>query len=138
MNKRLTLTRLALAIVSMALEQVGIWLIWRWVLPEFGVKLPVSALIGVMAAWAIFGTWLFMFTTRALNKQAPAWSTSMIGTVGKATTKLAPGGMVRIRGELWSARSTEGDIDTGEYIVVTGEERLKLLVRRVNDREAKR
>ena len=138
MNKRLTLTRLALAIVSMALEQVAIWLIWRWVLPEFRVKLPTSALIGVMAAWAIFGTWLFMFTTRALEKQTPAGRPSMVGSVGTVTARLAPEGMVRIKGELWSARSTEGYIDTGEDIVVTGEKRLKLLVRKAGDSETTR
>jgi membrane-bound serine protease (ClpP class) len=136
MNKRLTLTRLALAVVSMALEQVAIWLIWRWVLPEFGVELPFSVLIGIMAAWAVLGTWLFIFTTRTLEKQAPAGRPSMVGTTGKVTTKLAPKGMVRIRGELWSARSIEGDINAGEDIVVTSEERMKLLVRKAGDSEA--
>lgn len=135
MNKRLTLTRLALAIISMALEQAAIWLIWRWVLPEFGIKLRVAVLITIMAAWAIIGTWLFIFTTRALEKQTPAGRPSMIGTAGTVTTRLSPEGMVRIKGELWSARSTEGDIGAGEDIVVTGEERLKLMVRKVVDSE---
>ena len=138
MNKRLTLTRLALAIISMALEQVAIWLIWRWVLPEFGIRLRVSVLITIMAAWAIIGTWLFIFTTRALEKQTPAGRPSMIGTAGTVTARLSPEGMVRIKGELWSARSTEGDIGAGEDIVVTGEERLKLIVRKAGDSETKR
>jgi len=138
MNKRLTLTRLALAIISMAFEQVAIWLIWRWVLPEFGVKLPVSVLIGVMAGWAVLGTWLFIITSRALKKQAPAGLPSMIGTVGKVTTRLAPEGMVKIKGELWGARSAEGDINTGEAIVVVGEERMKLLVRKVGNSKTTR
>jgi membrane-bound ClpP family serine protease len=138
MNKRLTLTRLALAIISMAFEQVAIWLIWRWVLPEFGVKLPVSVLIGVMAGWAVLGTWLFIITSHALKKQVPAGLPSMVGTVGKTTTRLAPEGMVKIKGELWRARSAEGDIDAGEAIVVTGEERLKLLVRKAGNSETTR
>jgi len=130
MNKRLTSTRLVLAIISMALQQVSIWLIWRWVLPEFGLKWPVPALIGIMAGWAVIGTWIFIFTTSVLKKQTPAGVTSMVGTTGTTTTKLVPEGMVKIRGELWSARSTGGDILAGEDIVVTGEERLKLLVRK--------
>jgi len=138
MNKRLTLTRLALAIISMAFEQVAIWLIWRWVLPEFGVKLPVSVLIGVMATWAVLGTWLFIITSHALKKQAPAGLPSMVGTKGKTTTRLAPEGMVKIKGELWSARSAEGDINTGEAIVVVGEERMKLLVRKVGNSKTTR
>jgi membrane-bound serine protease (ClpP class) len=54
----------------------------------------------------------------------------MIGTRGKAVGKLAPEGMVKIKGELWGARTEEGDIETGEDILVIGEDGLKLLVRK--------
>jgi membrane-bound ClpP family serine protease len=133
MNKRLTLIRLVLAIISMALEQVAIWVIWRWLLPEFGVELSFSVLIGIMVAWAVFGTWLFIFTTGALKKQATVGFTSMVGAEGRADGKLTPKGMVRIRGELWGATSVEGNIDAGEDIVVVSEDGLKLLVRKVGD-----
>ena len=130
MNKRLTSTRLVLAIVSNILQLLALWIIWRWILPEFNIRLSVIVLITVMAAWAVFGTWLFLFTTRVLKKQTQAGQTSMVGTTGKVATRLAPEGMVKINGELWRARSTEGDISIGEDIIVSGEERLKLLVRR--------
>ncbi len=130
MNKSLTRTRLILAIISTSIEEVGIWAIWRWLLPEFGILLPVWLLIVIMVAWAVFGTWLFIFTTWALKKQVPAGLPSMVGTVGKASGNLAPEGMVKIRGELWGAVSEEGDIADGESIIVTGENGLKLLVRK--------
>jgi membrane-bound ClpP family serine protease len=130
MNKKLTQTRLILAIVSMALEQVAIWAVWRWVLPEFGVDLNVGVLIGIMAAWGIIGTCIFIFTTRALKKQPTAGLPSMVGTVGKAAGNLTPEGMVKIHGELWGAVSEEGNIAAGEGIIVTGENGLKLLVRK--------
>ncbi len=133
MNNKLTLTRLVLAIISMALEQVAIWVIWRWLLPEFGIKLHLSVLIGVMLAWAVFGTWLFIFTTRALQRQALVGLPSMVGATGKAVGRLAPEGMVKIRGELWGATSVGGNIDAGEKIVVISEDGLKLLVRKVGD-----
>jgi membrane-bound ClpP family serine protease len=138
MNKRLTSTRLALAIISNVLELVVIWLIWRWVLPEFNIKISVPVLIGIMAGWAVIGTSIFIFTTKALKKQVPAGLPSMVGTAGKATTSLAPDGMVKIRGELWSARSIGEDIVAGEDIVVTGQERLKLLVRKAGGGDIKR
>ena len=130
MNKNLTRTRLILAIISTSLEEVAIWAIWRWLLPEFGILLPVWLLIVIMVAWAVFGTWLFIFTTIALKKQATAGLPSMVGTVGKASGSLAPDGMVKIRGELWGAVSEEGNIADGEGIIVTGENGLKLLVRK--------
>jgi len=132
MNKNLTLTRLVLAIVSMALEQAAIWVIWRWLLPELDINLHVSVLIMIMAAWAILGTMLFIFTTRALKKQTTIGLPSMTGSRGKVTTKLAPDGMVRIRGELWSAQSTEGTINEGEDVVIVSQDSLKLLVRRAD------
>ena len=126
----MTLVRLVLAVISTALEEVAIWVIWRWLLPEFDIKLPVSVLVGVMIAWAVFGTWLFIFTTRALKKQAAVGLPSMVGAVGKVSSRLAPEGLVRIRGELWSATSNEGDVEVGEDIIVMSEQGLKLFVRR--------
>jgi membrane-bound ClpP family serine protease len=130
MNKRLTQTRLVLAIISNVAWEVAIWAIWRWLLPELGINLHVYVLIGVLVAWAVFGTWLFIFTTRALKKQVTVGLPSMIGAAGKAAVRLAPEGMVKIRGELWSARSDKGNIDAGEGVVVIGEDGLKLLVRK--------
>jgi membrane-bound ClpP family serine protease len=132
MDSRLTTTRLVLAIVSTSLEEVAIWVIWRWLLPEFSIKLPVAVLITFMAVWAAFGTWLFIFTTRTLQKQVTVGLPSMVGAVGKVASRLAPKGLVRIRGELWGAKSNEGDIEAGEEIVVVSEQGLKLFVRKLN------
>ena len=35
-----------------------------------------------------------------------------------------------IKGELWGAKSIDGDIDTGEVIMVVGQDSLQLIVRR--------
>jgi membrane-bound ClpP family serine protease len=130
MNKRLTLARLVIAIVSTAAEEVAIWVIWRWLLPDFGVYLPVGTLAGIMVVWAAFSTWLFIFTTRTLKRQTAVGLPSMVGAAGKVAARLAPDGLVRIRGELWNATSNEGDIGVGEDIVVMSERGLKLLVRK--------
>jgi membrane-bound ClpP family serine protease len=130
MRSRLTSTRLVLAIISTSLEETAIWVIWRWLLPEFGVNLPVGALVGIMIAWGIFSIWLFIFTTRVLKKQTQVGLPSLVGASGRAASRLSPEGMVRVRGELWGATSNEGDIETGEEVVVVGERGLKLLVKR--------
>jgi len=135
---KLTRARLVLAIISTSLEEVAIYVIWRWLLPEFGVELPLQVLIGVMVAWAAFGIWLFIFTTRTLRKQVPVGLPSMVGTRGRIASRLSPEGMVRIKGELWGATSDEGDINAGEDVVVVSEDGLKLSVRRVSDSRTKR
>ncbi len=123
---------MVLAIISTSLEEVAIWVIWRWLLPEFGVNLPVAVLVGIMVAWAALGTWLFVFTTRALQKQASVGLPSMVGAVGRVANRLAPEGLVRIRGELWAAASNGGDIEVGEDVVVVSEQGLKLSVRKID------
>ena len=128
--KKLTRTRMILAVISTALEEITIWIIWRWVLPDFGLNLPVVFLVSIMIAWLVFSVWLFLFTTRVLRKQVQAGLPSMIGTRGKVTHKLNPEGTVKIRGELWSAVAEEGEMEAGTEIIVVGQTSLKLTVRR--------
>ena len=134
--KKLTKYRLILAITSSSAEETAIWVIWRYLLPEFDIHLHVGVLIGAMVAWGCFSIWLFLFTTHALSKQAPVGLPSMIGTRGRVAESLNPEGLVRIKGELWQAVSTEGNINTGMEIVVVNEDGLKLQVRQVGDSDA--
>ena len=131
MNKRLTTNRLILAVITTTLEEIAIYSIWRWALPEFDIYLPVSALIGMMVGWGIFSVSLFILTSRILKKQVPAGLPSMIGTRGRVTSSLSPEGMVRIKGELWAAKSNEGNLAIGDEVEVVGEDGLKLLVDKV-------
>jgi membrane-bound ClpP family serine protease len=126
----MTTARLILAIVSTSLEEVAIVVIWRWLLPEFGINLSLSVLIGIMVAWAVFAVALFVFTTRVLKRQTVVGLPTMIGSKGKVASSLAPDGLVRIRGELWGATSAEGNVDKGEEVEVVGEDGLKLVVRK--------
>ena len=132
----MTTARLILAIVSTSLEEVAIVAIWRWLLPEFGIELPLAVLIAVMVAWAAFGTALFVFTTRTLKRQTVVGLPTMIGSRGKVASSLVPEGMVKIKGELWGATSPEGNVDTGEQVEVVGEDGLKLVVRKVSTKKS--
>ncbi len=131
--RKLTRARLALAIISTPCEEAAIYAIWRWLLPQFDIHLPVQVLIGVMIAWLVFSVWLFIFTTWTLGKQVLVGLPSMVGSKGKVTGKLSPEGMVKIKSELWGATSADGDIDTGEEVIVVSEDGLKLSVRRAKN-----
>ena len=112
------------------MEEVAIVIIWRWLLPEFGIRLSLAVLIGVMLGWAAFSVASFVFTTRIMKKQRVIGLPSMIGSKGKVASSLAPQGLVKIKGELWGATSAEGNIDPGEGVEVVGEDGLKLVVRK--------
>lgn len=128
----MTSARLILAIVSTSAIEGTLVVIWRWVLPEFDIELPLAILIAVMAAYAVFAVVDFWFVTRFLKRQATIGLPTMIGSKGKVASPLAPEGMVMIRSELWGASSDGGNIYKGEEIVVTGQDGLKLTVRRSN------
>jgi len=130
----LTKARLILAVVSTAAEEAAIVVIWRWGLPEIGVYLSRSVLIGVMVAWAVISVAIFLFTTRVLKKQTVVGLPTMVGSRGRVTNPLSPQGMVRIKGELWTATSAEGSIGRGDEVEVVGEDGLKLVVRKSHPR----
>jgi membrane-bound ClpP family serine protease len=138
MDKKFTAARLVLAIVSTSLEEVAIWAIWRWVLPDFGIEWSYQLLIAVMVAWAGFSVWLFILTTRTLRRQGQAGLPSMVGTRGRVASALNPEGLVKIGGELWGAVSDGENIAAGEEVLVVGEDGLKLSVRKSDSARAKR
>ena len=124
----MTTARLILAIASTSLEEVALWIIWRWGLPQLGIELPFSVLVVVMVAWAAFAVIMFIFVTKTLRRQVVVGLPTMVGSKGKVASPLAPEGFVSIKSELWGARSTEGNVDKGERVTVVGQDGLMLIV----------
>ncbi len=126
----MTTARLILAIVSTLAVEAAFYVIWRWVLPEFDILLPLWVLIAVMVFWAVFAVVDFIFVTYVLRRQAVVGLPTMVGTKGKARSLLSPEGQVMIKGELWGAKSIDGNIAVGEAVTVVGQDGLQLIVRR--------
>ena len=55
----------------------------------------------------------------------------MIGLSGKTLEILNPYGQVKIRGEIWNAKSLEGVVNKGEKVKILDVEGLEVLVRPV-------
>ena len=132
----MTTARLILAIVSTSAVEVAFVVIWRWVLPEFDMELPLAVLIIVMVFWAIFAVVDFWLVTRILKRQTLIGLPTMVGSKGKVASPLAPEGLVRIKSELWGAESEEGNIKKGEEVMVVEQDGLKLIVRKSNPDKA--
>jgi membrane-bound ClpP family serine protease len=121
--------RLIFAIVSTLLEEAAIAVIVLWGLPRVGIQIPLWGLIVIMVVWVAYSIITFRLGTRALIKKQIAGLSSMIGTRGEVVSPLTPEGLVRIKGELWVARSATGEIKPGGEVIVVGQEKLKLVVR---------
>ena len=122
--------RLILAIFSALLEEAALVVIVLWGLPQLGIHIPLAGLIALMVALAAGDIIIYQMGSRALRRKPMVGLPDMVGSKGKVVSRLDPVGLVRIKGELWEAESAGGRIDTGEKVIVVGQEGLKLVVRK--------
>ena len=121
--------RLIMAIISTLLEEIAIVAIALWALPEIDVHLPLPVLIVLMVAWCAYSITTYRIGSRALRLKQVVGLPEMIGSKGVVISPLAPEGMVRIKGELWKAKSASVSLKTGGEVIVLGRDRLTLIVR---------
>ena len=88
---------------------------WRWLI--------IAALLATDVVQITI--WL-----RWRKKKSITGIDTIVGAGGRAMTALDPDGQVKVRGQIWSAHSTE-PIEVGDDVTVTGVEGLKLEVARV-------
>ena len=122
--------RLIIAIVSTTLEEAALAAGVLWGLPKLGIHIPLWVLIIVMLAWCAYTVITYRMGSRALRRKPVDGLIAMLGSEGEVVSPLVPEGMVRIKGELWRAKSASGRMDTGEEVTVVGQDRLKLIVRK--------
>ncbi|MBI3931703.1 MAG: NfeD family protein [Chloroflexi bacterium] len=121
--------RLILAILSDILEGIAIVVIVLWALPAIDVHLPLAGLIALMVVWGAYSVITYRIGSRALRRKQVVGLPRMVGSRGKVVSPLAPEGLVRIRDELWVAKSANGEMKSGGKVIVVGQDGLKLVVR---------
>ena len=89
-----------------------------------------------MAAWAAYAGFTYRMGSRALDRRPVIGLPDMVGSRGEVVSSLAPEGLVRIRSELWVAKSAGEEIDHGGEVVVVGQDGLKLVVCKSRPSEA--
>ncbi len=120
--------RLVLAIISTILEEIAIVVIVLLGLPRLGIQIPLWGLIALMVVWGAYSVTTYRIGSRALRRKPLLNLPDMVGSKGKVVSPLAPEGLVRIKGELWVAKSASDEIEPGEEVTVVGQDRLKLVV----------
>ena len=123
--------RLLVAIFSNTLEEIAIAVIVLWGLPQFGLYLPLPGLITIMVLWLAFSIFVYRAGSRALNLKPVFDLPIMIGSRGKVVSPLVPEGLVRIKSELWIAKSSDEEdeqIEVGTEVTIVEQDGLKLVV----------
>ena len=124
--------RLIIAIISSILEETAIVVIVLLGLPRLDVHMPLPVLIALMVAWATFSVFTYQKGSQALRRKPMLSLPDMVGSTGTVVSRLAPNGMVKIKGELWVAELAEGELESGSQVIVVSQDRLKLDVRASN------
>lgn len=87
------------------------------------------AIIVMAVLLAVFFAFGMAAVIKARKKKPGTGREEMMGMKGKVIQTLEPEGMIRIRGELWKAKSKNGEkIPAGEEVEVVGVEGLMLIV----------
>ena len=121
-------------IVSTTFEEAALAAAVLWLLPELGVQIPPWVLALLMPALAAYNVFTYRKGIEALRTEPMPGLTSMVGIEGEVVRGLAPAGVVRVRGELWTARvaagsfAAGGSLAKGRRVIVVDQDRLKLVV----------
>jgi len=121
--------RLIVAIISSLFEEALLVIVVLWVLPGFGIIIPLAALIAVMVLMAANSVTFYFIGSRALRQRVLLGLPSMTGTSGKVVIRLCPKGTVRIKSELWQAEAVDGEIAVGTPVIVVAQDGLRLQVK---------
>jgi membrane-bound serine protease (ClpP class) len=99
--------------------------------PGVAVALWAVLLVaGMIAAFAALGIYLAL---RTRKRPVATGQEGLVGRMAEVRKRLEPEGMVFVEGALWRAVSEDGEVETGEYVRITGVYELRLTVRRLAD-----
>jgi membrane-bound serine protease (ClpP class) len=120
--------RFILAVVSTILEESALAVIVLIGLPELGINLHLAVLIVLMVVWVAIAILNYQAGSRALKRQPVVGLGTMIGSRGRVVKPLQPEGLIKVGGELWQAKSVNMNMDSGDEIIVVGQDGKTLIV----------
>jgi len=123
-----TLEYTILTMAISLLEGAAIAAIILWLLPRWGINIPVWGLILLLVVFGVYQVITYRLGRRALGRKPVVSTEAMVGRYGKATTPLTPDGYVQLDGELWRASSVGLHADKGDEVTVREVNGLTLLV----------
>ncbi len=95
-----------------------------------GIEVDRGLIAGVTTAISAFVIFVIGAIVRGQKRPKATGSEGMVGRTAIAKTSLTPTGRVLVEGELWTAMAENDNIASGEEVIVTKVEKLKVWVKR--------
>jgi membrane protein implicated in regulation of membrane protease activity len=117
------------AAIGTILEEGALVVIVLWGLPRLNIHTPIWGLAILMVLLLMYSFFTYRTGRATLLMKPMVAPEAIIDSEGIVATPLDPNGYVKVKGELWKARS-ESKLKVGDEIVVIGIEGIKLMVAR--------
>lgn len=115
----------AYSIVIGLLEGTALTAMVFWLLPKFGINVPIWGLALLLVALATHNGIGYRLSSKVLqSKPIPLFH---LGGRGRAVTPISPNGYVRVNGELWRA-SANSSIQADSQVSIVAVQGMTLLV----------
>ncbi|XUX00227.1 MAG: NfeD family protein [Dehalogenimonas sp.] len=117
--------RIIIAIIASFLDELLLVVAVVWILPKFGITMPVWLVVLLAVLFLFSGAWAFVVV-----KRIPSLGfENQVGVKGIAVSRIGKKqGMVRIGRDNWSARTEGFEIEPGCRVVVVSQNALILVV----------
>jgi membrane protein implicated in regulation of membrane protease activity len=116
------------SIISTVLEELGIFAFLVWILPLFGVSIPVWGIVLILIVFAIYSYIMYRIGHPTISYIGVNSPEQIIGSIGIVENWLVSKGYVRVRGELWKSISCESNLKKGEEVMITEMDGLTLTI----------
>ncbi len=128
MNSRPPLWYTVQAVVGALFEQALLAAAVLWLLPLFGIRLPLWLLAVLMLGLAVHSCIMYRVGRTTFFLKPKVAFENIIGATGVVTRWQSSEGYVKVQGVLWKARCPEHGLKAGDEVVVTGVVGLRLMV----------
>lgn len=116
------------AVVGALLEQALLAAAVLWLLPRFGIRLPLWLLVTLMLGLAVHSYIMYRVGKPTFSLKPKVAFENIVGAVGVVTRWQSSEGYVKVQGVLWKARCREYALKIGDEVVVTAVVGLSLVV----------
>lgn len=122
-------------IAILFLDEAAVVVIVVLVLHFFDISIPAAVTIPLAVFLGIFVFILHIKVIPSFRRRQVTGREGMTGETAEVTKTLAPNGIVVYHGEHWKAVSSEGTIESGEEVEITGISGLTLKVKQKRNRD---
>ena len=120
-------------IVTTTIQEAVLIIVLLWLLPHFGIGIPIWLVVVLVLVWAAFSYLSYSIGKGVICKPPIVGPETMIGRRSRATTLLSPAGYVQSGNEHWRAHSIAGVIERGIEVEIVDINGLDLFVAPLRD-----